>query len=64
MTGNPGGPGEVGPDTPRPESAPAGSAATPYLVTAAVGLVVLLVLSAYLWLHRAELIAILTQSPT
>ena len=46
-------------------SAPSGeSAAAPYLVTSMLALVVLVVLAAYLWLHRAEIVAILTQSPT
>ena len=49
------------PDGPAP---PIESTAGPYLVTAALALAVLLVLAAYLWLHRAEIVAILTQSPT
>ncbi len=49
-----------GPTTPeaRPESA-----LRPYLVIAALALIVGLVLAAYLWMHRTEIMAILTHTP-
>ena len=39
-------------------------AAVPYLVVAALALLVALALASYLWVHRAEIDAVLRQVPT
>ncbi len=56
-------------DTPGPVSRtttpepPPESAVRPYITMAAFALIVGVVLAAYLWAHRVEIMAILTQTP-
>ena len=64
MTSDPDRASPARPEHPSDQAPPSESIAAPYLVTAALATVVLLVLAAYLWLYRAEIIAILTHSPT